>query len=354
MATAETERERAAEINRSDHNRRPGVPQQQCVALNRINGKRCRRWATSGRGRLCKTHKALAQSQNLTEAELTAAPSSGPSIRSDEPPASGPEPGAAGLSRAGISTKVKGQAAKAGIIVDLKQRGRVRNGQPTTRLPATTYVLNEQAKAALAKLGEPFDPSKHFDPKVVLLDMVNSAWQQQRIWVAMLATVDEADWQQLGVTPIPGNPASSKGARIEAIQKYLSEATKVASRISSSAISAGIEERLVRLAEEQQIMIADTVRAALVAGVAALIKSFHLGPEAETRAIEAAVGAAANHLRQLAAGGTDVVQTVESVVSTPPSRNSQYAANRKARQAAEGVPAVEVIEGEFTEEDPDA
>jgi hypothetical protein len=100
---------------------------------------------------------------------------------------------------------------------------------------------------------------------------------------------------------------SAKGARIETIQRFLTEATKTAARTSKLAIDAGIEERLVRLAEEQSALIADTVRAGLIAGIGSL----RLSPAAEAAAIAAAVGQAATHLRALAAGqGTEVYEGI--------------------------------------------
>jgi hypothetical protein len=102
----------------------------------------------------------------------------------------------------------------------------------------------------------------------------------------------------VGKVPIPGQLDSARGARIETIQRFLTEATKTAARTSKLAIDAGIEERLVRLAEEQSALIADTVRAGVIAGIGTL----RLSPQAEAAAIEAALGQAATHLRALAAG----------------------------------------------------
>jgi hypothetical protein len=159
----------------------------------------------------------------------------------------------------------------------------------------STFVLNEQAKGALARLGI---NAGRADPKVILLEAVRSSWQQAQVWEAMLANVPEGDWMYVGKVPIPGNNESARGARIETIQRFLTEATKVAARTSKLAIDAGIEERLVRLAEEQSALIADTVRAGLIAGIGSL----HLSAAAESAAIAAAVGQAATHLRALAAG----------------------------------------------------
>lgn len=165
---------------------------------------------------------------------------------------------------------------------------------------ASKFVLNQQATAALKELGKPLG---HSDPKITLLDVVRSAWQQAQVWEAMLASVPTEDWEHVGKVPVPGSLPSAKGARIETIQRFLTEATKTAARTSKLAIDAGIEERLVRLAEEQSALIADTVRAGLIAGIASL----GLSSVAEALALQAAVGQAATHLRALAAGQSDEI-----------------------------------------------
>jgi hypothetical protein len=171
----------------------------------------------------------------------------------------------------------------------------------TDQLNVSKFILNQQATDALKRLG--LGSSSRLDPKVTLLDAVRSSWQQAQVWEAMLAAVPPEDWEHVGKTPIPGHLGSARGARIETIQRFLTEATKVAARTSTMAIHAGIEERLVRLAEEQSALIADTVRAGLIAGIAAL----HLSSAAESAALEAAVGQAASHLRALAAGQPDEI-----------------------------------------------
>lgn len=182
---------------------------------------------------------------------------------------------------------------------------------------ASRFVLNEQSRDALRRLGQPDNVT---DPKQALMDTVRSAWRQRQVWEAMLNAIPEEDWSHVGEVPIPGVPYTAIGARIEIIQKNLGEATKTAARSSKLAIDAGIEERLVRLAEEQAALIADTVRAGLIAGIGAL----HLSPAAEQAAIEMAVGQAATHLRALAAGDgmifEGIAEEVKRVGSGPASR----------------------------------
>lgn len=192
----------------------------------------------------------------------------------DQPPGDGP-------SRAAIATNTKRQANRA----------------------INKFVIDEQARAALSKLGKPL--SANFDPKVVLLDTVNTAWRTRQVWEALLAGVPEDDWRYIGTPPIPGMPEFSKGARIEFIQKALDQSTKAAARISKLAIDAGIEERLVRLAEEQSALIADTVRAAVIAAVQALLTTKAIHQDIYEATLNEALQAAATSLRQIESGQMD-------------------------------------------------
>lgn len=226
------------------HDRRPEIARQRCIKVT-ATGKRCTRWATAGKGKLCRAHLEGIKPRGVTPEDL---------------------------SRRSVTKVTK-----------------------TTFLNVSKFVITEQAKDALQRLGI---PSGRSDPKVILLDAVRSSWQQAQVWEAMLASVPPEDWAYVGMPPIAGYGPSARGARIETMQRFLTEATKVAARTSKLAVDAGIEERLVRLAEEQSALIADTVRAGLIAGIGAL----RLSPTAEAAAIEAAIGQAATHLRALAAG----------------------------------------------------
>jgi hypothetical protein len=240
--------------------------------------QRCKRFVTQGKTQLCRFHMVIAKAKMEGR----------PHPSQNRP---GPDPTPSDVAKSGISTRVKKQAAS-----------------------ISNFIITNQAHAALQRLGLDMDESTGrpvVDPKRVLLNTVESAWNQQRVWETMLAAVPKADWEYVGSIPIPGSPSSARGARIEAIQKYLGEATKVAARTSKLALDAGIEERLVHLAEEQSALIADTVRAGLIAGIAIL----HLSQVAERAAIEAATTSAAHHLRALAAGGDEIIEGVARVVN---------------------------------------
>lgn len=237
------------------HDRPAGQPRQRCIKVIR-NGGRCTRSATTG-SKLCRAHMDEIKPRDLTPEELT---------------------------RKGVTRSVRTNVSK--------------------------FVLNMQAKDALGKLGL---TAERTDPRIALLDAVRSSWQQAQVWEAMMASVPEEDWEHVGKVPIPGSLNSARGARIETIQRFLTESTKTAARTSKLAIDAGIEERLVRLAEEQSALIADTVRAGLIAGIGIL----HLSVEAERAAISAAVGSAATHLRALAAGSSeDIIEGIAVHIET--------------------------------------
>ena len=313
--------------SRHPHARRPeSGPRPQCIAINRVNGLRCRRLITQGRTKLCRLHLAKAKAAPDPEtylAELSQPPKTGPA-RPDEYRGQ----------RAGDPDGLKG--APNPRPQDVVKRG-ISTSVIRQHKSATALVISAQSRRALEKLGQPFDPTdpkSRRDPKEILLELVASAHQQVLVWAAMLSAIPEADFDQIGVTPIPGNPATSKGTRIEALQKFLTDSTKTAARISKMAIDAGIEERLVRLAEEQQALIADTVRAGLLAALAQLVRELRLSPEAEAQALSAGLGAAANHLRMLAAGTPpEVIEGVATVVERH-RKSAPKAARYKAKQDA--------------------
>lgn len=246
--------------------------------LNKVNRQQCKRYATSGKGKLCKFHLDVTNE-----------------VRSQVSNPEGPDP-------SGVNT-----LRKSAVATTLVKRAQT----------ATGFVIDVQARTALGKLRNPDAFNSSVDPKLVLLDSVQSAWRQRQVWEAMLASVPEADFELIGQPPIPGSVRSSRGARIEVIQKMLSEATKVAARTSKLAIDAGIEERLVRLAEEQAALIADTVRAGILVALASVAKELGLSATQAASATERALQTAAGHLRLLEAGGPEIVEGVSQIVEAP-------------------------------------
>lgn len=240
--------------------------------------RRCKRDAI-GRSKLCKAHQSKAdyQKQSVLDGNGKVSRRRTPSPNYVDPP---------GVDYEDVQTVATLGGTGSSVV---KQQRRA----------LATFVINEQSRAALQKLGKT-DASA--DPRQTLLDTVASAHRQRIVWEQMLAAIPEDDWQYVGIVPVPGSQLSSRGARIEAIQKHLADATKAAARISKLAIDAGIEERLVRLAEEQSAMIADTVRAGIMAALASLVRELRLSSVQSARVLDEALSSAATHLRLLATG----------------------------------------------------
>lgn len=266
-----------------------------CIKLGRYTGQRCKNNAGRG-GKLCWRHLQEAQGKD-GPAEAQAFSQKGHVAKELK-------------KEAELSESTRRSALRKTVPMDLSTQRR------NSRQTASDLVVTEQARTALARLGTKLGPNDKLDPKQALLDAVRSSYQQMSVWEQMLASTPEGDWKFVGSMPIPGNAASAKGARIEIIQKNLEAATKNAARTAKLAIDAGIEERLVRLAEDQAALIADTVKAAIIAAIG----SMNLRPEAEAKAIQVALGAGAQQLRVLASGGsaTDGLAPMNPYVERPP------------------------------------
>lgn len=108
------------------------------------------------------------------------------------------------------------------------------------------------------------------DPRQVLLEQVTRSHQMVAVLDAMVRELTEADMRllgyedeafSLGVLTRRALKARHVRAVLELHGKWVAEA----SRISKMTMSAGVEERLVRLAEQQSRLIADVIRGALEA-----------------------------------------------------------------------------------------
>lgn len=302
-------------------------PRPQCVKLTKTTGRRCKRDAI-GHSKLCKSHKAQA------EAELALAKQQ---KRTREPDEERKAANTARMAKNPVAQPTPDGIMRGGIATQVQKEAKTR--------ALGSFVVKEQARNALQRLGNP-NAKVLTDPRQTLLDTVSSAWRQQQVWEQMLALVPEEDWAFVGMIPVPGSQNSAKGARIEAIQKYLGEATKSAARISKLAIDAGIEERLVRLAEEQSAMIADTVKAGILAAMASLVRELRLSKTQQARVLDEALGSAATHLRLLAAGLSTENNTDQPAQggSTPDSQSSPTSVSDAASEDM-------IIEGEFEREE---
>jgi hypothetical protein len=193
------------------------APRAYCTYL-KANGKHCMRFRSSGATKLCRFHIEVASGQANAASASRKAANRNPAIAKAGTRGGGPIPRVVDLTKASMTTHLVNKAKS-----------------------ATAYVIDYQARQALEKLRNPAALDQTVDPRMVLLDSVNSAWRQRQVWEAMLASVPDEDYAHIGEIPLPGgfgghgdhfelaNP-SARGARIEAIQKMLSEATKIAAR----------------------------------------------------------------------------------------------------------------------------
>lgn len=115
----------------------------------------------------------------------------------------------------------------------------------------------------------------HRDPREVLLDTVTRAHQMVAVLDSMIQEFTAEDMELLGyegdievvavgrvATAIP-TPKALKASHIKAVLDLHGKWVAEAARISKATVSAGIEDRLVRLAEQQSRVVADVIRATI-------------------------------------------------------------------------------------------
>lgn len=146
--------------------------------------------------------------------------------------------------------------------------------------------------AALKKLG--VDVVQR-DPREVLLEQVYNASAMEQALAGLIRDLDEKHVSKMGavdyittddgVVPVPDPLGSIAQARLDLYAQWMDRAARVA----KMALDAGIEERLVRLAEGQASLIVQTMKNVLA--------QLDLTPEQ----LERASKLAANELRLLAA-----------------------------------------------------
>lgn len=152
-------------------------------------------------------------------------------------------------------------------------------------------------RRALDLLDLPLQPNE--SPQEILLQSVASAHRQRAFLEQLLMSVKMEDLERLGEVPFPGQRIVP-GARAEVIMRLLGEATKNAARTSKLALDAGLEERLVNLAEKQALAMVRVVQGT----VEKLAIELKLTPSQKARAL----ANAADELRLLAAGDGEIVE----------------------------------------------
>lgn len=133
---------------------------------------------------------------------------------------------------------------------------------PPARYGAQTRLVKQAIEDSIRRLNLPAQPDE--DPREVLLSAVRTAHRQKQVLEAVVSALPVEDFEQLGYqTGVLGG--TNAGARIEIAHRMLAEATKNAARASKLAIDAGLEERLVHLAENQATLMVAALRAAVAA-----------------------------------------------------------------------------------------
>lgn len=102
----------------------------------------------------------------------------------------------------------------------------------------------------VARLGVPIEA----DPRAVLLEQVYSAYGMQQALGALLQEYDASD--------LASDDAQER-MRLRGIQNMYGFWSEKAAQFSALAVRAGIEERLVKLAESQALVVVNVLRAAL-------------------------------------------------------------------------------------------
>jgi hypothetical protein len=151
----------------------------------------------------------------------------------------------------------------------------------TTRKAGAAGARREarsETRRLVGQLGLPIEA----DPRAVLLEMVYSAYGMQSALGSLLATYDATDL-------VDDDPQVRM--RLRSVTNLYGYWSEKAAQFSALAVRAGIEERLVKLAESQAMTVVQVLRGALSTVV--------LPPETERELLQAV----AVQLRALMPGG---------------------------------------------------
>ena len=134
-------------------------------------------------------------------------------------------------------------------------------------------VALQKAVTALRKLGEKVEPWERIDPREALLDVVHQAFAYKNAVQFLINDLSEKDIDGIGTmmtidSGIEGVGAiqvpHAGGAKSVVRMKIYESALDRCARISKMALDAGIEERMVKLAEKQSETIAEIIRLSVV------------------------------------------------------------------------------------------
>ena len=136
---------------------------------------------------------------------------------------------------------------------------------PQARAAAARRVQEEKAAKAAQRLAQPIET----DPSQALLDLVSSAAGEVAYWRARVDLLQEQDEKRLtsGLTKITegkdrGGVTTLRTVETVAAIEYRMwvDAQERLARYATAALRAGVEERRVRLAEDQGALVAQVIR----------------------------------------------------------------------------------------------
>jgi hypothetical protein len=183
-----------------------------------------------------------------------------------------------GVKRTCWATKRNGERCK-GTVVFGTRVCRMHGGTTKkAQVAAGKRQAIAETRALVGRLGTPVEA----DPRAVLLEMVYSAYGMQLSLAALLQQYDAADL---------ADDDPQVRMRLRSVQNMYGYWSEKAAQFSALAVRAGIEERLVKLAESQAMTVVQVLRGALSAVA--------LPPETERELLQAV----AVQLRALMPGG---------------------------------------------------
>lgn len=125
----------------------------------------------------------------------------------------------------------------------------------------------EFTKAVAAIRAIKVDPTMK-DPRDALLETVSICAQMRDGILELIKALEPEDYERIGELQSPGMasifPDASRGARAEILLNMLAEWTMNTAKAAKLALDAGVEERLVKLAEQQNKIIVEAVIGGLI------------------------------------------------------------------------------------------
>lgn len=137
-------------------------------------------------------------------------------------------------------------------------------GSPRAKAAAARRLAEEKAAKAMALFAEPVD----VNPAQALIELVQWTAGEVRYWRAEVARIAEDDVEALtwGMTKLKEG-GDDRGMTLEAAPnvayRMLTDAQERLAKFAAAALKAGVQERQIKLAEDQGALVAQVIRAVL-------------------------------------------------------------------------------------------